>query len=72
FEKVQRKVEELEILPEDTWNINKCGCRIGVAKNQYIYTRHGRDVVIPYSTNRELIILVEYCSAASDVIKLIV
>ena len=68
FVKVQAKVEELGVLPEDTWNMDECGVRIGVAKNQYVYTKHGKEILIPHANNREQISLVECCSADGRVI----
>lgn len=49
--------------------MDKTGCRIGVAKNQYVYTKNGRQVLIPHANNRELITLVETVSAAGVSIK---
>ncbi|KAF2184555.1 CENP-B protein [Zopfia rhizophila CBS 207.26] len=69
FEKLLAKIQELGILHEDMWNMDETGCRIGVAKNQYVYTRHGKQIFIPHSNNRELISLVECCSANGDIIE---
>ncbi|KAF9728330.1 transposase [Paraphaeosphaeria minitans] len=43
--------------------MNETGIRIGVAKDSFVYTRRGREVLIPTATNRELISLVECVSA---------
>ncbi|KAF1999839.1 hypothetical protein P154DRAFT_535096 [Amniculicola lignicola CBS 123094] len=45
--------------------MDKTGCQIGVASNQYVYTQRGQQVFIPNANNRELITLVECISADS-------
>ncbi|KAF2177060.1 DDE-domain-containing protein, partial [Zopfia rhizophila CBS 207.26] len=68
FEKLCAIIQRLGILAEDMWNMDETGCRIGVAKNQYVYTKHGKTVFIPHSNNRELMTLVEACSANGEII----
>jgi hypothetical protein len=68
FMKVQAKIEELGVLPEDMWNMDECGVRVGVSKSQYVYTKHGKQILIPHANNREQISLVECCSADGRVI----
>jgi hypothetical protein len=64
FDRLQSIKEELGILPEDVYNMDETGCRIGVATSQYVYSKNGREVFIPNANNRELVTLVE-CICAS-------
>jgi hypothetical protein len=46
------------------YNIDKTGCRISVAKTQYVYTACGQtNIVMPSANNCELITLVKTISA---------
>ncbi|KAF2190683.1 hypothetical protein K469DRAFT_559708, partial [Zopfia rhizophila CBS 207.26] len=45
---------------------------IGVTKNQYVYTKHGKTVFIPYLNNHKLITLVETCLANREIINPII
>jgi len=51
--------QEHGIVPADFWNFNKCGVRLGIAKNQLVWIKKGREVFIPYLNSQELITLVE-------------
>lgn len=69
YGKLKAIIDELGVVPEDMYNMDETGCRIGVAKNQYVYTARGRDnIVMPSSNNRELMTLVETVSAVGRVI----
>jgi hypothetical protein len=63
FELFENSMAELGIQPGDLYNTDETGCRIGVAKSQYVYSKNGREVFIPNAKNRELITLVECVSA---------
>ena len=64
YNKLQQEIERLGVVPQDMWNMDETGCRIGVAKNQYVYTARGKNnIVLPSSNNRELVTLVECMSA---------
>lgn len=66
FTRLEGFIEKLGIQPEDMYNMDETGCRIGVATNQYIYSKNGRQVFIPNANNRELVTLVE-CISSSGV-----
>jgi hypothetical protein len=55
--------------PEDMYNMDETGCCIGVAKNQYVYMRNKRTVIMPSANNHELITLVECVNATGNVIE---
>jgi hypothetical protein len=46
FDKLGAKIKELAITRENLYNMDECGVRIGVAKNQYVYTKYGKQVII--------------------------
>ena len=50
------------------YNIDETGVRISVAKDSYVYTKRGRDILIPTTINRELITLKECIAADGSVI----
>ena len=64
YDRLEKHMKELGILPEDIYNMDETGCRIGVATNQYVYSKFGREIFIPSANNRELVTLVECVSAA--------
>ena len=68
FKLLESFIQELGIQPEDLYNMDETGCRIGVATNQYVYTKNGRQVFIPSANNRELITLVECVSSSGAAI----
>ncbi|EDU45984.1 multidrug resistance protein fnx1 [Pyrenophora tritici-repentis Pt-1C-BFP] len=68
YTRLKDLIEERGILPEDIYNMDETGCRIGVAKEQYLYTKNGRTVFIHNANNRELITLVECIRATGEVI----
>ena len=55
-------------MDDDVWNFNESGVRIGIAKNQYVFTQNGRQVFMPHRNNRELITLVEAISSSNNYI----
>jgi hypothetical protein len=63
FTRLDTCIKELGIQPEDLYNMDETGCRIGVAINQYVYSRNGRQIFIPNANNRELVTLVEAISS---------
>ncbi|KAF1963936.1 hypothetical protein BU23DRAFT_494783, partial [Bimuria novae-zelandiae CBS 107.79] len=68
FDKLQAYEQRLAISNINKYNIDKIGIRIGVAKDYYVYTRRGRQVLIPIATNRELISMAECYSVDGRVI----
>ena len=60
------------IIKEDIWNFDKSGIRISVAKDQYIYTKKGKEIFMPHRNNRELITLIEAIGASGDYIEPII
>jgi hypothetical protein len=65
FNRLHKVLQQHGISSDDIYNMDETGCRIGVAKSQYIYTaRKKQQVVIPSANNRELVTLVEYISAS--------
>lgn len=63
FTKFEHVLAKLGIHTDDIFNMDECGIRIGIAKNQYVYTTNGGEVFKPHSNNRELVTLVETISA---------
>ncbi|KAF2812326.1 uncharacterized protein BDZ99DRAFT_474514 [Mytilinidion resinicola] len=47
------------IIPDDYWNFDECGVRLGVARSQLVWTGVGREIYVPHSNSRELVTLVE-------------
>lgn len=58
--------QEHGIIPDDFWNFDECGVCIGVARNQLVWTRKGRQIFIPHSNSRELVTLVETVRAGGE------
>jgi hypothetical protein len=52
--------------------MDETGCRIGIATNQYVYTKNRRQIFILSANNRELVTLVECISSDSAAIAPIV
>jgi hypothetical protein len=63
FSKLKDIMNSYSVQPDDLWNMYETGCRIGVNRNQYVYTYRNRTISMPSSNNRELITLVESVSA---------
>src|SRR5205823_5509592 len=59
FDRLKGFIDNRGIQPGDTYNMDETGCRIGVAKSQYVYTKNGRQLFIPCTNNRELVTLIE-------------
>ncbi|KAI1676177.1 DDE superfamily endonuclease [Pyrenophora tritici-repentis] len=68
YTRLKDLVDERGILPEDIYNMDETGCCIGVAKEQYLYTKNGGTVFIHNANNRELITLVECVRGTGEVI----
>ncbi|EMD86825.1 hypothetical protein COCHEDRAFT_1058534, partial [Bipolaris maydis C5] len=68
YTRLKDLIDERGILPEDIYNMDETGCCIGVAKEQYLYTKNGRTVFIHNANNRELVTLVECIRATGEVI----
>lgn len=55
------------------WNMYETGCRIGVAKNQYVYTARAKaNIALPIYNSRELVVLFGCSRATGAPIKLTV
>ncbi|KAJ6436064.1 hypothetical protein O9K51_11412 [Purpureocillium lavendulum] len=63
FQKLQEIIEEAGILPEDIWNMDETGFRIGVGKDQLIITKRKRSHYFSIPENRESATLIEAISA---------
>ncbi|KAJ6439193.1 hypothetical protein O9K51_08605 [Purpureocillium lavendulum] len=63
FQKLQEIIEETRILPEDIWNMDETGFRIGVGKDQLIITKRKRSHYFSIPENRESATLIEAISA---------
>lgn len=68
FTQLYEMTQKLSIQPENMYNMDETGCRIGVATNQYVYSRNGRQIFIPNANNRELVTLVEAISSDGSAI----
>jgi hypothetical protein len=68
FDKLKEWKNEHSIHDCDFYNMDETGCRIGVATNQYLYSKNGRTIFIPNANNRELVTLVECVSADGEAI----
>jgi hypothetical protein len=42
FKNLESKIDELGVQTEDVYNMDETGCRIGVTKGSYVYTRLGK------------------------------
>jgi hypothetical protein len=65
FRQLGRLIQDYGIQPEDLWNMDESGFRIGVSKGHYILTEHPeKSHVLPSSENRESLTVVEAINAA--------
>jgi len=69
YNKLNSYRQRLGVTDNNLYNMDETGIRIGVAKSSYVYTKHGRQIIIPTATNRELISLIECVSANGQVIE---
>ncbi|KJZ68702.1 hypothetical protein HIM_11903 [Hirsutella minnesotensis 3608] len=63
FQKLQKIIEEAGVVPEDIWNMDETGFRIGVGKDQLIVTKRKRSHYFSIPENRESATLIEAISA---------
>ncbi|KJZ68123.1 hypothetical protein HIM_12484 [Hirsutella minnesotensis 3608] len=68
FETLQQVVQENGIPPEDIWNMDETGFRIGVGKDQLIVTKRARAHYFGIPENRESATAIEAISASGEVI----
>lgn len=69
FTRLAALFEEYGIQPEDCWNMDETGFRIGIGKGHYILTEHPEQVhSLPMASNRESLTVVEAISAAGEVV----
>jgi hypothetical protein len=67
FARLGALLEEYGIQPEDCWNMDETGFRIGIGKGHYILTEHPeRAHCLPIASNRESLTAVEAISAAGN------
>ena len=64
FEALQNVISTHGILPEDIWNMDETGFRIGVGKDQLVVTRRRKVRYFGLPTNRESATAIEGISAA--------
>ena len=63
FEALQKVISDNGILPEDIWNMDETGFRIGVGKDQLVVTRRRKVRYFGLLTNRESAMAIEGISA---------
>lgn len=64
FEKLHAVIQEHGITPENIWNMDDTGFRIGTSKSQYVLTEHPeKSHFLPIANNRESLTVVEAVSA---------
>ncbi|KJZ68083.1 hypothetical protein HIM_12526 [Hirsutella minnesotensis 3608] len=68
FQALQQVVQENGIPPEDIWNMDETGFRIGVGKDQLIVTKRARAHYFGIPENRESATAIEAISANGEVI----
>ncbi|KAF2185194.1 hypothetical protein K469DRAFT_688019 [Zopfia rhizophila CBS 207.26] len=69
FEIFKRKIANSGILPDDIWNFDETGFRVGCGGNQIIITMgNEKSCTIGSKTNRDFLTSVEAISAAGEVI----
>ncbi|EMD62763.1 hypothetical protein COCSADRAFT_93360, partial [Bipolaris sorokiniana ND90Pr] len=68
YTRLKDLIDERGILPKDIYNIDKTGCRISIAKEQYLYTKNRHTVFIYNANNRELITLIKCVRGTGEVI----
>ncbi|KAM4061549.1 DDE superfamily endonuclease [Hirsutella rhossiliensis] len=64
FQRLQRILEREGIQPDDIWNMDETGFRVGVGKDQLIVTKRKRSHYFSVPENRESATLIEAISAA--------
>lgn len=68
YQNLQRVIQENDIPPEDLWNMDETGFRIGVGKDQLIVTKRTRAHYFGIPENRESATAIEAISAHGEVI----
>jgi hypothetical protein len=68
FERLQAILEKEGIVPEDIWNMDETGFRIGVGKDQMIVTKRDRAHYLGIPENRESATAIEAISAGGQYI----
>ena len=68
FEALQKVISDNGILPEDIWNMDETGFRIGVGKDQLVVTRRRKVRYFGLPTNRESATAIEGISAGGTYI----
>ncbi|KAE8213290.1 hypothetical protein CF319_g9184 [Tilletia indica] len=64
FKKLENVVKKQGILPDDIWNVDEIGFRIGIGKSQWIITLcPSREAHLASETNRETLTCIEAVSA---------
>jgi phage baseplate assembly protein W len=67
FTRLGTLLQEHSIQPEDCWNMDETGFRIGIGKGHYILTEHPeRAHALPMASNRESLTVVEAINAAGS------
>ncbi|KJZ68221.1 hypothetical protein HIM_12386 [Hirsutella minnesotensis 3608] len=64
FQRLQKILEQEGIQPDDIWNMDETGFRVGVGKDQLIVTKRKRSHYFSIPENRESATLIEAISAA--------
>jgi DDE superfamily endonuclease/Tc5 transposase-like DNA-binding protein len=59
-------IQDEGILPDDIWNMDETGFRIGIGKDQLVVTRKRRVTYLGSPSNRESATLIEYISATGN------
>ncbi|KZZ96070.1 transposase [Moelleriella libera RCEF 2490] len=68
FEKLEKVITNEGIIPEDIWNMDETGFRIGIGKDQFIVTKRKRAHLFSMPENREAATAIEAISAGGLVI----
>ena len=68
FQKLQKTIEDEGIIPEDIWNMDETGFRIGIGKDQLIVTKRKRAHLFSMPENRESATAIEAISAGGSYI----
>jgi hypothetical protein len=64
FEKLHAVIQKHGITPENIWNMDETGFRIGTSKSQYVLTEQPeKSHFLPIANNRESLTVVEAVSA---------
>lgn len=73
FRKFEKVCQEKGILPEDTYNVDESGFRVGIGRDQWIVTRDPRWVAyLASSSVRDLVTAIEVVSADGEVLPVMV